>query len=225
MTTYVSDDYQQKAWRTDELFPDIDSPEVETAVTQLQRDLDDFAAWQPKLSPDLSAADFCAILGAYENLTQQIRRLGRYGWLRFFTDTQDQKAQKFQAQVRQLDADYRNRTLFFELWWKSLAEATAVPLLEAAPDYRYWLESLRRQRPYTLSEAEEQIINLKNVNGRLAFAQLYDTITNRHTFQLRLAGEEETVLKDLPKCSHLVLSSCFTESLTRPLHRLHFPPN
>jgi hypothetical protein len=34
-----------------------------------------------------------------------------------------------------------------------------------------------------------------------------------------------TVLKDLPKCSHLVLSSCFTESLTRPLHRLHFPPN
>jgi proline iminopeptidase len=49
-----------------------------------------------------------------------------------------------------------------------------------------------------------------------------------------------TVLKDLPKCSHtstalstgMVLSSCFTESLTRPLlslrerdHRLHFPPN
>jgi ABC-type multidrug transport system fused ATPase/permease subunit len=37
--------------------------------------------------------------------------------------------------------------------------------------------------------------------------------------------KSHTVLKDLPKCSHLVLSSCFTESLTRPLHRLHFPPN
>jgi oligoendopeptidase F len=196
MTTYVSDDYQKKAWRTDELFPGIDSPEVETAVTQLQHDLDAFAAWQPKLSPELSVTDFCAILDAYENITQQVRRLGRYGWLRFFTDTQDQKAQKFQAQVRQLDADYRNRTLFFELWWKSLAEEAAIPLLEAAPDYCYWLENLRRQRPYTLSEEEEQLINLKNVNGRFAFAQLYDTITNRHTFQLQLDGEEQTLTRD-----------------------------
>jgi oligoendopeptidase F len=196
MTTYVSDDYQQKAWRTDELFPDIDSPEVETAVAQLHRDLDAFATWQPKLGPGLSVADFCAILDAYENLKQQIRRLERYGWLRFFTDTQDQMAQKFQAQVRQLEADYRNRTLFFELWWKHLAEATAVPLLESAPDYRYWLESLRRERPYTLTGAEEQIINLKNVNGRSAFDQLYDTITNRHTFCLRLDGQDQTLTRD-----------------------------
>jgi hypothetical protein len=35
----------------------------------------------------------------------------------------------------------------------------------------------------------------------------------------------EGVLRDLPKYSYLVLSSCFTESPTRPLHRLHFPPN
>ncbi len=38
-------------------------------------------------------------------------------------------------------------------------------------------------------------------------------------------GGLETVLRDLPKYSYLVLSSCFTESPTRPLHRLHFPPN
>jgi hygromycin-B 4-O-kinase len=34
-----------------------------------------------------------------------------------------------------------------------------------------------------------------------------------------------SVLRDLPKYSYLVPSSCFTESPTRPLHRLHFPPN
>lgn len=196
MTTYIADDYQQKAWRTDDLFPDIESPEVDTAVTQFHRDLDAFATWQPKLSPELSAADFCAILDAYENLTQQIRRLERYGWLCFFSDTQDQTAQIFQAQARQLEADFRNRTLFFEMWWKNLTEETAVPLLESAPDYCYWLESLRRQRPHTLTAAEEQIINLKNVNGRFAFDQLYDTIVNRHTFRLRLDGQEQTLTRE-----------------------------
>jgi hypothetical protein len=39
------------------------------------------------------------------------------------------------------------------------------------------------------------------------------------------SGLSFTVLRDLPKYSYLVLSSCFTESPTRPLHRLHFPPN
>jgi hypothetical protein len=52
----------------------------------------------------------------------------------------------------------------------------------------------------------------------------------RHSFvespdMMNIYNGNVTVLKDLPKCSHLVLSSCFTESLTRPLHRLHFPPN
>jgi hypothetical protein len=47
-------------------------------------------------------------------------------------------------------------------------------------------------------------------------------------FYSNVVGLEEVyyaVLRDLPKYSYLVLSSCFTESPTRPLHRLHFPPN
>jgi uncharacterized protein len=46
-----------------------------------------------------------------------------------------------------------------------------------------------------------------------------------YSAQAAIEASGVPVLKDLPKCSHLVLSSCFTESLTRPLHRLHFPPN
>ncbi|HUM70168.1 MAG TPA: M3 family oligoendopeptidase [Chloroflexota bacterium] len=196
MTTYVPNDYQQKAWRTDDLFPDIDSPEIEATLAQLRSDLDSFAAWQPKLGPELSVAEFRAILDALEKITRQIYRLFGYSAMRFCADTQDQKAQNFFGQFRQMEAESQNRWLFFELWWKNLAEETAVPLLKAAPDYRYWLESLRRQKPHTLTEPEEQIINLKNVNGRLAFGQLYESIINRYTFQLQVEGEEKSLTRE-----------------------------
>jgi oligoendopeptidase F len=196
MTTYASEAYQQKAWRTDDLFPDIDAPEVEAALAQLRSDLDNFVAWQPKLGPDLSSAEFRAMLDALENITRQIYRLYCYGAMRFYAATQDPQAQNFFSQVKQVHAESQNRWLFFELWWKNLAEETAVPLLEAAPDYRYWLESLRRYKPYTLSEPEEKIINVKNVNGRLAFEQLYESITNRYLFQLELDGVEKSLTRE-----------------------------
>ncbi|MFO7679553.1 MAG: M3 family oligoendopeptidase [Chloroflexota bacterium] len=196
MTTFVTEEYPQKAWCTDDLFPDIDSPEIEAALAQLRSDLDDFAAWQPKLSPDLSGAAFRAMLDALEKITRQIYRLYCYSAMRFSANTQDQQAQNFFSQFKQVYAESQNRWLFFELWWKNLAEETAVPLLDAAPDYRYWLESLRRYKPYTLSEPEEKIINVKNVNGRLAFEQLYESITNRYLFRLEVDGVEKSLTRE-----------------------------
>jgi oligoendopeptidase F len=196
MTTDSADNFQQKAWRTDKLFPAIDAPEVEAALVQLDRDLNDFAAWQHKLGPDLSSVEFRAILDALEKITRQIYRLYSYSAMRFYAATQDQQAQNFFSRVKQVQAESQNRQLFFELWWKNLAEETAVPLLKAAPDYRYWLESLRRYRPYTLTEPEEQIINLKNVNGRLAFEQVYESITNRYLFRLEVDGVEKSLTRE-----------------------------
>jgi oligoendopeptidase F len=95
--------------------------------------------------------------------------------------------------MRQVSAQSQNRTLFFELWWKNTAEEVARRLLAAAGDYRYWLESLRRQKPHTLNETEEQIINLKNVNGRAAFEQLYMSITNGYSLKLSVKGEVKTL--------------------------------
>lgn len=195
MKTHSTLIYQQKAWNSDELFPAIDSPEVTAAQARIDAKLTDFAAWQPKLDSDLSEADFLAIMQAYEDFMEEIHRLFGYAWLSFAADTQDQVAQNFLARMQQLMAESENRTLFFKLWWKQLAEATAVTLLQAAPDYRYWLETLRRQKPYTLSEPEERIINLKNANGRSALEQLYDSITNRYIFHLQIDGEEKALTR------------------------------
>jgi oligoendopeptidase F len=48
---------------------------------------------------------------------------------------------------------------------------------------------VRLQKPHTLSEPEEKIINIKDVNGSVALNTLYESITNRYTFSLEVDGE------------------------------------
>jgi oligoendopeptidase F len=195
MTKNPTSHYTQQAWSLDDLFPAINSEAIDTALSELDTLLTTFESFQPKLTEELSAADFKLILDSYEHIVRQINRLGGFSSLSFAANTQDQQAQNFMARVNQLYAESTNRTLFFELWWKAVSEETVTRLLPSTGDYRYWLETLRREVPHTLSESEERIINLKNVNGRSALNQLYDAITNRYTFALEVDDETQTLTR------------------------------
>ncbi len=68
--------------------------------------------------------------------------------------------------------------------------------MAAAGDYRYWLEALLLEKPYTLSEPEEKVINLKDVNGTQALVTLYQSITNRYTFQVKIDEEVKELTRE-----------------------------
>src|SRR5512147_1107863 len=63
-------------------------------------------------------------------------------------------------------------------------------------DRRYHLEDLRHFKPHTLSELEEKLINLKDVNGIDALVQLYDMITSKFEFTLQVDGEKKIMTRD-----------------------------
>ena len=144
----------------------------------------------------ISAETFLQLLNGYEQLVRQINRLGGYASLRFSQDTQDQQAQIFQAQMGQTFAEISNRFLFFEIWWKDVDDSVAQRLMADSGDFRYWLDSIRRSKPFTLTEEIEQTINLKDVNGRRALTQLYAAITNRYTFHLTIDGEDKEMTRE-----------------------------
>lgn len=186
--TYSNNGYVQQAWQLDELFPALNAPQIEQTIASLEDKLQALEAYRPQL-PALTVTAFEDFLQQYEQTMRVFQQLYAFGSLSFAQNTQDQTALAYLARVRQLGAESQNRLLFFELWWKELEDEAAIPFLAAAGDFRYWLESLRREKPYTLSESEERIVNLKNVNGRQALDQLYDAITNRYVFHLTLDGE------------------------------------
>ena len=107
--------YTQQAWSLDDLFPAIESEAVKTAVADLETLITTFEAVQPKLNAKISGTDFHAILDTYEKIVHQIERLNGFARLSSAADTQDQQAQNFMAFSNQLEAESRNRLLFFEL--------------------------------------------------------------------------------------------------------------
>lgn len=193
--TATKTQYKQGIWTLDDLYPAFDAEQVERDLAKLERQLEEFESWREKLSEGLKGEMLRSILKDYESLVRLAVQLAYYGSLRFAEDTQNQRAQSFRARMEERMAEVENRSLFFKLWWKGLDEERAEQLLDQAGDYRYWLEALRLQSPYTLSEPEEKVINIKDVNGSSALVTLYDSITNRYTFQVEVDGEEKELTR------------------------------
>jgi oligoendopeptidase F len=184
-----TDQYQQSRWSLDDLLSATSGPELDQMLSSLDEQVAELEGCRERLSPDISADEFEGLLGLYEAITELAYRLYGYARLWFSEDTQSQDALAFMGRMEQLFTDAQNRLLFFTLWWKGLNDEPADRLLAASGDRRYFLESLRRFRPYTLSEPEEKIINLKDVNGANALVTLYDMITNKYAFKLEIDGE------------------------------------
>ncbi len=187
--------YTLSRWSLADLFPAISGPEIEAAFAELETLVSAFEGLRPRLSPDLSAGEFLDIVHKLEEINRRAHILGSFAELSFAADTQDQAAQTLVARVTQFGAELSNRMLFFSLWWKELEDAPAARLMAASGDYRYWLEEIRHFKPYTLSEPEEKIINIKDVTGANALNLLYDSITNRYTFKVEVAGEAKELTR------------------------------
>ncbi len=183
--------YKLSKWDLSPLYPGYDTPELQSAFDMIEEQVTSFEGVRNRLGPDMSADRFLEVLKAKEITTRVGNKLYSFAGLSFTADTQDQKAQALQARVLQFLAEIENRILFFDLWWKELDDANAKRLLEASGDYRYYLEAMRLYKPHTLSEAEEKIVNIKNVTGVNALGNLYDSITNRYVFKMKVNGKEK----------------------------------
>ena len=185
----ASKKYTLKNWSLAALYPAADSPEMKTDFAKLEELTASFEKKRPLLTDKISPAEFTTIISELEQIYRTANRLGGFADLWFTENTQNQEALSLVARTEQLHSEISNRTLFFGLWWKELADNLAQPLMDKSGDYRYWLEEMRHFKPHTLSEPEEKIINTKNVTGISALTTLYDSITNRYVFKVEVDGE------------------------------------
>lgn len=187
--------FVQTRWSLADLLPGTSGPELDALVAEMESAVAGLEAGREALSPDLPAEQFAALTAAFETIQAIASRLGSYGELWFAGDTQDQDALAFRGRMDELITGVQNRVLFFTLWWKGLDEAAAQRLLPAAGDAAYFFEALRLFSPHTLSEPEEKIVNLKDVNGVQALRTVYDMLTSGLSYRLEVDGEVKTLTR------------------------------
>jgi oligoendopeptidase F len=188
--------FEQTRWSLADLLPAVEGPEFEQYLADLEAAVGELEASRETLSPEISDESFLRLLGLVETIASLSQRLGYYGGLWFAADTQDQDALAYRGRMEKLLTGARNRMLFFELWWKGLDDEAAERMLAASGDNAYYLESLRRFKPHTLTEPEEKVINLKDVNGVEALVTIYDMITSDFTYKLEVDGEVKELTRD-----------------------------
>ena len=76
------------------------------------------------------------------------------------------------------------------------AAARLLPAAADYPDLHFYLEDMRRTKPFTLDEKSEQIINLKDADGMGALITIYSMLTDRLEFSLTVDGETQTFTRD-----------------------------
>jgi oligoendopeptidase F len=189
-------DFEQTDWTLSALLPAHEGAKFERVLAELEQRVVQFEAGRERLSPEIGEGEFLELMRLAETIHAGLVRLIAYARMWFYGDTQSQQALGFLGRMEQLTADVRNRTLFFSLWWKGLDDEPARRLIATSGDYAYYLESLRRFKPYTLSEPEEKLVNLKDVNGVKALVELYQVIANRFSFKLEVEGEVRELTRD-----------------------------
>jgi oligoendopeptidase F len=208
-------------WSLKDLLPDPVEQAVEQNLSKLEQAVSDLEALRENMTPEISEKAFAKALKLLELINTLMRRLQAYSYLWLSEDTQNEAALNLRDRLDQSLVSLGNRVLFFEIWFKDLPDAAAEKLIAQSGDLKYFLESIRRFKPYTLSEKEEKLLALKDPNGIDALVSLYEMITNRFTFSLEVDGEKKSLTRDQLTSYYYNASADIRAAAYRELYRVY----
>lgn len=208
-------------WTLQDLLPEPVDRGVEKLFSQLEQALVVFESTRDVLGDEISPYDFNNVLEKLEAITLLKSRLEAYADLSFAEDTQNPSTLNLRDRVDQVLTDAGNRALFFEMWFKDLPDERTKNLIEHSGEKHSFLETMTRFKPFTLTEAEERVINLKDVNGIDAMVNLYEMITNKFTFRMDVDGQTVTLTRDQLSSYFSSPSAEMRERAYRELYRVY----
>ena len=108
----------------------------------------------------------------------------------FATDMADPARGALVARLTEKGAALDTQLLFFGLEIADLDDDVAEKLIadDELEKWRHWLRSLRKFRPYLLTEPEEKIVTEKSVSGVSAWGRLYEELLG--AIRVDLDGDE-----------------------------------
>lgn len=177
-------------WNLADLFDGPDDPQIEAALDRSAELASAFAAEYRERLGELSAAELCAAIDAYEAVQEPTARAGAYAQLLFAADTAAARHGALLQRVQERGTEIRNLLLFFELEWVALDLERAEALLAdpALARRRHLLQSMRRYRPHVLTEPEERILGETANTGRHAMSRLFDELMSSLIFRVERDG-------------------------------------
>ncbi len=178
MTTTELTGAEDVAWDLSDLYESGEDPRIGQHVQEVEEAAAAFRARYYGRVAELSADELVEAIDERERIESIFTRAIYFAHLRFSTDMADSPRGALLARLTEKGAVVDTQLLFFGLELADLDDAAADALLTdpALARWEHWLRSVRKFRPYILTEPEEKIITEKSVSGVSAWDRLYDEL-------------------------------------------------
>ena len=186
-------------WDLSDLYESGDDPRIEEDLQEAESAAAAFRERYHGRVAELSAPELAEAIEESERIHSIFTRAIYYAHLWFSTDMADAPRGALLARLTEKGAALDTQLLFFGLEIAGLDDAVADALVAepALERWRHWLSTVRRFRPYVLTEPEEKIMTEKAVSGSSAWDRLFDELTGalRVTLDEEEIGFEEAMAK------------------------------
>jgi oligoendopeptidase F len=181
---------EEVLWNLSDLYEGGDDPRIEEDLQEAESAAAAFRERYHGRIAGLSAAELAEAIEESERIHSIFTRAIYYAHLWFSTDMADAPRGALLARLTEKGASLDTQLLFFGLEIAGLEDDVAGALIAdaALERWRHWLSTVRRFRPYVLTEPEEKIMTEKAVSGSSAWDRLFDELTG--AIRVDLDGEE-----------------------------------
>ena len=178
MTTTELTGAEEVAWDLSDLYDGGDDPRITEDVEQTESAAAAFRERYYGRIAELSAGELAEAIEERERIESTFTRAIYYAHLWYSTDQNDSQRGALVARLTEKGATVDTQLLFFGLEIAALEDAQAETLLasDELERWRHWLVTIRKFRPYVLTEPEEKILTEKSVSGFSAWDRLYDEL-------------------------------------------------
>ena len=181
---------EEVAWDLSDLYDGGEDPSLEQDVEQAEAAAAAFRELYYGRVAQLTPNELRTAIEEREKIESAFTRAIYYAHLWFSTDMNDSPRGALVAKLTEKGAALDTQLLFFGLELAALEDEQADALLasEELEKWRHWLRTVRKFRPYILTEPEEKILTEKSVSGFSAWDRLYDELLG--AIRVDLDGEE-----------------------------------
>jgi oligoendopeptidase F len=187
------------AWDLSDLYESGDDPRLDAHVEETRKAAQAFRERYYGKVAELDAPALAEAIEERERIESVFARAIYFAHLWFATDMADAPRGALLARLTETGAALDTQLLFFGLELAELDEAHAAALVsdEALARWGHWLHSVRKFRPYLLSEPEEKIVTEKSVSGVSAWDRLYEELLG--ALRVQLDGQEVSLEEAMAK--------------------------
>lgn len=218
MAVHTSGD-DPPVWDLSDLYNGMHSLELECDLEAAESTADVFARdYMGKLAT-LHPDQFGGAIQEFEDFNECLSRIMSYAQLLFAANSEDGEVAAFFQNMSERVTAMSAKTLFFELEINRLKDAEIEVFLSspAAVRYKPWLDNVRVNKPYQLSDEVERLLHEKSVTGRNAWSRLFDETMAGLRFKLHgrelTNSEIMTRMSDAKEANRKAASKAFAKGL------------